>query len=119
MNERVKNAVGAVRPRAPATLKSAPNDAAPTLINFTFPRKVVLFTPIKPLAYVERIARIVLDYDAEHGERFLQREMTVVSRNLLSTGADPPTIQREVRRLEASIRARIWHLVMFGEEAAR
>jgi hypothetical protein len=111
MNERVKNAVGDVRPSKLA-LTSAPNGAAPTLINFTFPRKVVLFTPIKSLAYVERIARIVLDYDAEHGERFLQREMTVVTQNLISIGADPTIVHCEVRKLEVSIRTQLWHIVM-------
>jgi hypothetical protein len=82
------------------------------LINFEFPRKVALFTPIKPPEYIERIARIVLDYEREQGEVFLGREMIVVSENLIATGADPTAVHREVRKLESSIRSKMWIIVM-------
>jgi len=108
-SDQIKKLVGDTRPvRTPPTIA----DRAPPLISYNWPRKVVIFTPIKPQEYISRIARIALDYDAKEGEWFLSREMIVVTRNLLATGADPVAIHREVRKLEYSIRARMWHIVM-------
>ena len=113
MSNQLKSIVGDVRPNSAE--KSAASGPAPVLINFTFPRKVLLFTPIKPPEYVRRIARIVLEHAAEDGERFLRREMVVVTQNLLATGADPAVVHREVRKLETAIRTELWHLVMEPE----
>jgi hypothetical protein len=101
------------RPIASAVPAAGSNAGqVPRLFNVTFPRKVALFTPIKPPEYIGRIARIVLDQTAEEGERFLRREMVVVTENLVATGADPATVHREVRKLEAAIRTELWQIVM-------
>jgi hypothetical protein len=107
---KVKRIIGAARPEI-TTPQRAEQRPRP-LINFEFPRKVALFTPIKKPEYIERIARIVLDYEREQGEVFLGREMSVVSENLIATGADPTAVHREVRKLEASIRSKMWIIVM-------
>jgi hypothetical protein len=106
-SDQIRKLVGDIRPVGPS-----PVDRPAPLISFEFPRKIALFTPIKSQEYIGRIARIALDYDAKEGEWFLSREMIVVTRNLLATGADPVAIHREVRKLEYSIRARMWHIVM-------
>lgn len=110
MSDPVRNVVTIRRPVGQMPTARPSNE--PPLISFTFPRKVALFVPIKPPEYIHRIARIVLEQPAEKGERFLRREMEVVSENLIATGADPTAIRREVGKLEAAIRIQLWHLVM-------
>jgi hypothetical protein len=82
------------------------------LIDFNFPRKVVLFSPVRPPEYIQRVARIFLDYDQERGERLLRLEMELISEKLLALGADPAVVAREVRKLESAIRAAMWDMVM-------
>lgn len=107
-SEQIKKLVDNIRPIG----QRSPVDRPPPLIRFEFPRKILLFTPIKSPEYVDRIARIVLSYAAEEGERSLLREMAIVKDNLVATGADPVAISCEVRKLEAAIRTQMWHIVM-------
>lgn len=86
--------------------------APPPLINFNFPRKVALFTPIRPKEYVERVAAIFLEYDQPKSERLIEAEMEVIADKLLAFGADPAEVDREIRKIESSIRTAMWHLVM-------
>lgn len=73
---------------------------------------VSLFIPIRPPEYVDRVARIFLDYEQAKSEQLLAMEMAVITGKLLAIGADPAVVAREVRKLENSIRTAMWHLVM-------
>ena len=74
---------------------------------------VLLFRPIRPQSYIERIARIVVNAaTAEFGEEILRRDMQHIERGLVDAGADAEMVKREVRSLETSIRQAIWELVL-------
>ena len=108
----LERAVASVTGRGRRFNPPPPVPPARPLINFKFPRKVALFTPIKPPEYIGRIARIALDYDPQEGERFVVREMRVVGENLVALGADPVAVACEVRKLESAIRLEMWNVVM-------
>lgn len=74
---------------------------------------IFIFRPIRPRRYVERMARVIVGAKtAEFGEKLLQRDMLVIEQDLLRAGADDVVAKREVRGLEASIRAEIWRIVL-------
>ncbi|RXG92278.1 hypothetical protein [Bradyrhizobium vignae] len=74
---------------------------------------VLLFHPIRPQSYVDRMARIVVNAaTAEFGEEILRRDMQHIERSLVDAGADAALVKREVRALEASIRRAIWERVL-------
>ena len=77
---------------------------------------VLIFLPLRPRSYVAKLARIVVAAKtAEFGETILQRDVKVITQDLLQAGADPEVVKREVRGLEASIRAEIWRTVLTPE----
>lgn len=74
---------------------------------------VLLFRPIRPQSYVDRMARIIVNAaTAEFGEEILRRDMLHIERGLVDAGADAAQVKREIRLLEASIRRAIWELVL-------
>lgn len=77
---------------------------------------ILIFRPIRPQRYVERMARIVVDAPSrEFGEMILQRDMQLIEKDLLRVGVVTATARREMRTIEAAIRSQIWRLVLMPE----
>lgn len=93
---------------------SPPADSLPVPVAKLAPKaSVFIFRPIRPRRYVDRMARIVISAKtADLGEKLLGRDMRLILQDLITAGADPVLVKREVRGLEAAIRARIWELVL-------
>jgi hypothetical protein len=62
--------------------------------------------------FVARQARTILGMNAASGERYLQRQLLVQREALARKGVHSESIEGEVRRLEAAIRAALWRSVL-------
>jgi hypothetical protein len=102
--KKITELVGDVRPDVGASPPSARR---------SWPSATVLvFSPLRPREYVERMAMIILEVDAERGEMYLSLDMKLIGNDLIAAGADPAIVKREVCALESAIRAEMWRRVL-------
>lgn len=93
-------------------------DRGPRLrVHITQPKKIVLLPGhFRDAAYVRRHVDFVLTLDAERGEAHVQRNLLAIRRVLDEMGVDPTDADREVRSIEAKVRAELWRQVLGGGE---
>ena len=72
--------------------------------------------PLQPPAYVHRMGQVIKGAkSAEWGEIYLQRDLEMFTRDLITAGADPVKVRREARALECAIRAEVWRAILLPE----
>lgn len=69
-------------------------------------------------AFVRKHAQIALSYDAETGERHIQRQIRDQTAILTRKGIAEDRVNAEARSLEAALRAELWRTVMTPGGAA-
>lgn len=63
-------------------------------------------------AYIKRHVEFVLTRPAEQGEQHVREKLNAIRRTLDEIGVDHFTIDAEVRRIEAKVRAELWRQVL-------
>lgn len=63
-------------------------------------------------AYVARHVEFVLSLDSERGEQHVARNLNAIRRRLDEIGVDPAVADREIRGIEARVRAELWKQVL-------
>jgi hypothetical protein len=101
------------RSATPATVRPA----EPLLrVNVAIPKATVLLKrPFRDAAYIRRHVSYVVKEDAERGEWHIRRNLSIIRRKLDEMGLDPAVVDREVRDIEAAVRAELWRQVILGD----
>lgn len=83
-------------------------------IRIAEPKAKVLLLPgrFRDGAYIKRHVEFVLTRPAEQGEQHVRRNLNAIRRTLDEIGVDHFTIDAEVRRIEAKVRAELWRQVL-------
>ncbi len=68
-------------------------------------------------AFVRRHAEIALGYDADAGERHIQRQVREQTATLLRKGVAEELAEAQGKSLDAALRAELWRCVMTGGAA--
>ncbi|MET4320293.1 DUF6074 family protein [Bradyrhizobium sp. RT5a] len=78
------------------------------------PKAKVMLLPgrFRDAAYVQRHVSYVVAMDAERGEQHVRRNLNVIRRTLDEMGVDPVVADREVRSIEARVRAELWRQIL-------
>lgn len=63
-------------------------------------------------SYVRRHCAYVVAMDAERGEQHVRRNLNAIRRTLDEMGVDPAVVDREVRSIEARVRAELWRQIL-------
>src|SRR4051812_37385739 len=66
-------------------------------------------------AYVRRHVAYVLTRDAEQGEQHVLRNLRAIRRTLQEMGVDADDADRELRSIEAKVRAELWRQVLTSD----
>lgn len=80
--------------------------------------EILAFPPALRAGYVRRQAEFILGVSEIVGERHLARQISIQRGYLQSVGIAPDKAEREASRLEATIRAELWRMVLTPEGAA-
>jgi Family of unknown function (DUF6074) len=62
--------------------------------------------------YIRTHVGYVVDMGAERGEQHIVRNLACIRRNLEEMGVDRDVIDREVRSIEAAVRAELWRQIL-------
>jgi Family of unknown function (DUF6074) len=73
---------------------------------------IVPFPPARRVGFVSRQATRIAELNENAGERHLQQTLLVQRQAMERRGIDAALIQREMKCLEAAIRASLWRVIL-------
>jgi hypothetical protein len=80
--------------------------------------EIVPFPTARRVGLITNMARLLATYSTDAAERTLRTRLDATREAMLRRGLAPEVVAREVRSLEAAIRARLWVVVMQGGDVA-
>jgi hypothetical protein len=78
----------------------------------TVSAEIIPFSKVHHVDYVARQAARMAALPADLSERHLADQLDVQAKNLAKQGVAADRISREISRLEAAIRSRLWAVIM-------
>ena len=80
--------------------------------------RVVPFPSTRRIGFIRKLARLMVRYRADGGERTLAARLDAQHAAMLRRGIPPDVAERELRALELAVRAELGTIVMRGGDAA-
>ena len=80
--------------------------------------EIVPIPAVRQVGFIRNMARLMMSYRREGGERALRLRLEATRKAMLRRGLPADVVGREITSLESAIRIKLWSIVMQGDGVA-